>query len=152
MSDPTKPNAEEELLNFLKSASPEEVLSSVSGGIALAEAELNLIIKLRTNYKLVDPVINVLLYYVLLRTDMKLPASYVEKIAIHWARKNITTAEEALHIAKTEHKEYLRLNNLRKGQEVSPDQITILDSIRGAIKADLTDEQLGKYVRNVLLK
>ncbi|WP_174879176.1 DnaD domain protein [Metabacillus niabensis] len=37
---------------------------------------------------------------------MKLTKAYVEKIASHWARKQITTVKEAMQLAKNEHRQY----------------------------------------------
>ena len=37
---------------------------------------------------------------------MKLTKNYVEKIASHWARKNIKTVKEAMELAKMEHRQY----------------------------------------------
>ena len=51
-------------------------------------------------------VVNVLLEYVMLSTDMKLPKSYVEKIADHWNRKNLKTAKEAMDLARQERDKY----------------------------------------------
>ena len=63
-----------------------------------------LVEKVMVNQKLPPGVVNVLLHYVMLRSDMKLQASYVETIASHWARKKITTVREAYETAKSEHK------------------------------------------------
>jgi replication initiation and membrane attachment protein len=43
----------------------------------------------------------------MLKTDMKLTKGYVEKIAGHWARKQITTVKDAMDLAKKEHRTYL---------------------------------------------
>ena len=51
-------------------------------------------------------VANVLLEYVMLSTDMKLPKSYVEKIADHWNRKQLKTAKEAMDLARQERDKY----------------------------------------------
>ena len=40
------------------------------------------------------------------KTDMKLTKNYVEKIASHWARKNIKTVKDAMDLAKMEHRQY----------------------------------------------
>ena len=50
--------------------------------------------------------VNVLVDNVLRKTDMKLTKNYVEKIASHWARKNIKTVTEAMELAKMEHRQY----------------------------------------------
>ena len=39
---------------------------------------------------------------------MKLTKAYVEKIASHWLRKNVTTAKEAMDLARIEHEQYMK--------------------------------------------
>jgi replication initiation and membrane attachment protein len=80
----------------------------MNGGIKPPDSELLIVESLRSNQRLTDPVINVLIQYVLLKTDMKLVKNYVDKIASHWARKEIRTVEEAMEYAKKEHQQYLR--------------------------------------------
>ncbi len=58
------------------------------------------------NQKLTPGVVNVLIYYVMLRSDMKLAKTYVEKIAGHWARKKVGTVAEAMALAKEENRQY----------------------------------------------
>lgn len=102
---------------------------------------------------------NVLLYYVLLRTNMKLSKVYLEKIAGHWSRKKIKTAKEALVLAKQENKDYQEWARNKKKygtRGTAPyDEDTntaLINSIRGAITAGLNDEKLGAYVRKLLQK
>ncbi|KIL43803.1 replication initiation and membrane attachment family protein [Jeotgalibacillus soli] len=97
---------EQELLTYLESSSPVQVLKDASNGGEPTKSELAMIEELLYHQKLPAGVVNVLLQYVLLRTDMKLTKGYVEKIAAHWARKKITTAKDAMELAKNEHKQY----------------------------------------------
>jgi replication initiation and membrane attachment protein len=39
---------------------------------------------------------------------MKLTKAYVEKIASHWLRKNVTTAKAAMDLARIEHEQYVK--------------------------------------------
>ena len=55
-----------------------------------------------------------LIDFVMLRTDMKLTKSYVEKIASHWTRKQIKTVKDAMDLAKNEHRTYLEWSNGKK--------------------------------------
>jgi DnaD/phage-associated family protein len=102
----TKIATKEALMEYLNSATPEEVLTDLSGGKSPSKSELDIIEHIK-EFKLPDEVINVLIQYVLLKTDMKLTRRYMEKIASHWARKKIKTVEQAMEIAKKEHKQYL---------------------------------------------
>ncbi|WP_405054344.1 DnaD domain protein [Tepidibacillus marianensis] len=58
------------------------------------------------DYQLPYPVVNVLLEYILLSNNYKLPKNLTEKIAGHWKRLKIKTVDEALKIAKKEHQLY----------------------------------------------
>ena len=106
-----KPNdisAEDDLVYYLDHASPVQVLKDASpNGTGPTKTELAMIEELLYVQKLPVGVANVLLQFVLIRTDMKLTKGYVEKIATHWARKNITTVKAAMELAKMEHKQYM---------------------------------------------
>ncbi|QED48887.1 replication initiation and membrane attachment family protein [Cytobacillus dafuensis] len=98
---------EEELLHALEITSPRQVLKDISGGAEPSKADLQIIEDVMFHQKLLPGVVNVLIQYVMLKSDMKLTKGYVEKIASHWARKKIKTAKEAIDLAKNEHKQYM---------------------------------------------
>ncbi|MES1053888.1 helicase DnaB [Bacillus thuringiensis] len=153
-------NKQEALLQLLNTYIPEQVLMDMYDIRNIPNKEMpfflakdqHIINTVRDTFKLPDPVINVLIHYVMLSTDMRFPKAYVEKIAGHWVRKKITTAEAALALAKKEHHQYNEWIKGQKEEETDPHEITLIDSIRGAIKAGLTDEQLGRHVRYLLVK
>jgi replication initiation and membrane attachment protein len=97
---------DDRLIYELERISPLEFLTSVSNGSKPPQSEIQIVERLLENQKLSSGVINVLLYYVLLKTDMKLTKSYVEKIAAHWIRKGIKNAKDAMELAKNEHRQY----------------------------------------------
>ena len=97
---------EEMLIKQLEEISPRELLKEISGGAEPTKADLQIIEDVMLNQKLTPGVVNVLIYYVMLRSDMKLAKSYVEKIAGHWGRKKITTVTEAMGLAKEENRQY----------------------------------------------
>lgn len=78
---------EEQLIKQLETISPRQLLIEISGGAEPSMSDLQLIEEVMFQQKLLPGVVNVLIYYVMLRTDMKLSKAYVEKIASHWARK-----------------------------------------------------------------
>ncbi|MEI5905503.1 DnaD domain protein [Bacillus spongiae] len=98
---------EEKLIYYLENTSPKELLSDLSNGAEPTSGDMKIIEGVIFNQKLPLGVINVLIHYVMLRTDMKLTKGYVEKIASHWARKNITNVKDAMAVAKQEHRQYL---------------------------------------------
>lgn len=99
-------NEEEYLMKQLETVSPRQLLMDFSGGVEPALADLQLIEDIMFKQKLPPGVMNVLIYYVMLRTDMKLPKKYVEKIASSWARKKVRTVKQAMELAKKEAREY----------------------------------------------
>jgi replication initiation and membrane attachment protein len=105
---------EERLIRYLETVSPRELLEDLTEGATVAEPDLKLIEDLMIRYKLPPGVVNVLIQFCLLKTDMKLSRTYVEKIAAHWSRKKIKTVREALDIAKKEHKQYLDWQQKKK--------------------------------------
>ena len=98
---------EEELIEYLETTSPKDVLSDISNGGSPSKADLQAVEEVLMSQKLPIGVMNVLIQYVLLKTDMKLTKGYMEKIASHWSRKKVTSASEAMDLAKKEHKQYL---------------------------------------------
>nr|WP_279326582.1 DnaD domain protein [Bacillus kexueae] len=95
-----------ELIEQLESLTPKQFLVDISGGIEPAPSDLRILEDVMFKYQLLPGVVNVLVYYVMLRTDMKLQKGYVEKIASHWGRKGVKTVKEAVEMAKKEHRQY----------------------------------------------
>ncbi|WP_203361515.1 replication initiation and membrane attachment family protein [Bacillus sp. REN10] len=104
---------EEQLMHYLETTSPRQILIDISGSLP-SKADLKVMEGVMFQHKLPAGVVNVLIQYVLLKTDMKLTKSYVEKIASHWARKKIKTVKEAMELAKSEHRQYLDWANHKK--------------------------------------
>jgi replication initiation and membrane attachment protein len=97
---------EEELIYQLETISPRQFLTDVSGGVPPSAGDLQIIEEVMLQQKLEPGVVNVLIYYVMLKTDMKLTRAYVQKIASHWIRKQISTVKAAMDLAKQEHRQY----------------------------------------------
>ncbi len=98
---------EEELIRYIETTSPLRFLKDLSGGAEPSKADIQIIEEVMFKQKLLPGVINVLIHFVMLRTDMKLSKNYVEKIASHWARKQIKTVKEAMDLAKSEYRTYI---------------------------------------------
>lgn len=104
----TPKTKQDELLVYLETAPPIQVLRDIANGSEPLPADVELANQLVITHGMKPAVVNVLLQYVLLRTDMKLTKAYVEKIASHWLRKGVTTAKEAMEIARVEHTQYMK--------------------------------------------
>ncbi|RDY71260.1 helicase DnaB [Halobacillus trueperi] len=102
----TNGTKEDQFIQMLEEISPRELLEDVSNGNRASEQDLKMIRDVMTEQGIEPGVMNVLVHYVLLKTDMKLSKPYLEKIASHWARKNVTTVRQAMNLAKAEHQKY----------------------------------------------
>lgn len=97
---------EEQLIQHLESISPKQLLEDLSSGNHASEQDMRVIREVMTTQGLPSPVMNVLIHFVLLQSNMKLSKAYLEKIASHWSRANIKTAKEAMGFAKKEKSRY----------------------------------------------
>lgn len=96
----------DQFVAMLEQISPRELLEDLSGGHKASDQDLKMIRDVMTEQGLPPGVMNVLVHYVLLKTDMKLSKAYLEKIASHWTRKNVTNVRQAMNLAKAEHQKY----------------------------------------------
>lgn len=105
--EPEKPLTREDLLiRELETITPKQLLEDLSSGSSASAQDLKLISDVMTNQGLPPAVMNVLIHYVLLQTNMKLSRAYLEKIASHWSRAKLQTAREAMEFAKKEKASY----------------------------------------------
>lgn len=100
--DPAKMSKEERLIHQFETMSPREILEDFSSGHEASEQDLKMIRDVMTQQGLPAPVMNVLVHYVMLQTNMKLSKAYLEKIASHWSRAKLKTAKEAMDFARHE--------------------------------------------------
>ncbi|KKK38319.1 Replication initiation and membrane attachment protein [Mesobacillus campisalis] len=139
---------EDKLVHYFETASPRQLLIDISGGAVPSKSEMQMIEDIMFKQKLLPGVCNVLVHYVMLRTDMKLTKAFIEKIASHWSRKKIQTVKEAMELAKKEHRQYLDWAEEKKSRpaqgkkqvrkEMLPDWFENKDSSRA------TDSQAGE--------
>ncbi|ENH97059.1 DNA replication protein DnaB [Gracilibacillus halophilus YIM-C55.5] len=120
-------NKEEQFIEMLENISPKQLLEDLAGGTQASTQDLKMVSDIMTKQGLNPGVMNVLLHYVMLKTDMKLTRSYLEKIASHWARKNVKTVRQAMTLAKSENKKYQQWtqstnrNNYKSKKDIVPD-------------------------------
>ncbi|MFC4556648.1 replication initiation and membrane attachment family protein [Virgibacillus kekensis] len=118
---------EEQFLAELERISPKQLLEDLSSGGQASDQDLKVIREVMTTQGLPSPVMNVLIHYVLLQSNMKLSKAYLEKIASHWSRANLKTAKEAMQFAKKEKERYQKgkstrqVNRKPQSDEVVPD-------------------------------
>src|SRR5690606_2870848 len=81
-------------------------------------SELKIVEEIMFKQNLLPGVVNVLLYYVMLKSDMRLTRSYIETIASNWARLNIKTVKEAMETAKKHNWNADKKSNKNKRQPI----------------------------------
>ncbi|MBM7571958.1 replication initiation and membrane attachment family protein [Aquibacillus albus] len=151
----SKPKSkEEQFIQMLENISPRQLLEDLSGGNEASPQDLKVVGDVMTQQGLSSGVMNVLVHYVLLKTDMKLSKAYLEKIASHWARKNIKTVRQAMVLAKSENKKYQQWGSYKKQnktnkKEVIPEWFNNSQQNNGA-KSDTkqTKEDINELLKN----
>ncbi|MBE2136707.1 replication initiation and membrane attachment family protein [Staphylococcus argenteus] len=89
----------DEWFDLLEQTSPIDMLSSWSESEPTV-SQKTMIEELIEREKMSFGVINILLQFVMLKEDMKLPKAYIFEIASNWKKKGIKTAKEAYEYAK----------------------------------------------------
>ena len=92
------------MIYTFENLSPYELLKSKHKDAEPPKRDIKLLEDLIVDYKLNPGVVNVLVDYVLKTNDNKLNRSLVEAIAGQWSRNKIETVEEAMEIARKNHK------------------------------------------------
>ncbi|WP_436859810.1 replication initiation and membrane attachment family protein [Staphylococcus caeli] len=120
-------NQEDNWLQQLEQTSPIDMLASWSESEPTTQQKF-MIEELVEREHLSFGVINILLQFVMLKEDMKLPKTYIFEIASNWKKKGIKTAEQAYEYAMkvsqpkkqtNEHKPYYKQRQLAS-REMTP--------------------------------
>ncbi|WP_019415937.1 replication initiation and membrane attachment family protein [Paenisporosarcina sp. TG20] len=113
-SQEVKVSKDQLLIKYLEETPPLQVLRDLSNDKEPLPVEVDLANELIFKYGFTPAVVNVLLQFVLIRAKMKLNKNYVHKIAAHWQRENVQTAEQAIIISRKEHDQYIEWQNKPK--------------------------------------
>ncbi|WP_110927184.1 replication initiation and membrane attachment family protein [Bacillus massiliglaciei] len=124
---------EEQLIHHLETISPLQRFKQISGGAEPSEADLKIIENIMLHQNLNPGVVNVLMEYVMLKTDMRLPKNFIGKIASHWSRLKVKTVREAMDLAKKEHQKYQEWS---EGNTAAGTRKTTKKSIRTEVVPD----------------
>ncbi|WP_046174032.1 replication initiation and membrane attachment family protein [Domibacillus indicus] len=92
---------EEKLILHCESVTPYQMIVDISDK-APSSVDMKLIEQVMLQYDFTPGVMNALIQYVMLKSNMKLSKSFMDKIAAQWARKKIKTAKEGIELAKSE--------------------------------------------------
>lgn len=106
------------LIYLFETTSPLDFLRSKSGGSEPVKRDVRLLENLIVDYGLNPGVVNVLVDYVLKTNNNNLSRSLAESIAGQWKRNNVLTVEEAINLARKEHKKYSK-NTQKSSKAIS---------------------------------
>lgn len=108
------------MIYTFETTSPYDFLRSKHKGTEPVKRDLKLLEDLIIDYKLKPGVVNVLVDYVLKTNDNRLTRQLVETIAGQWGRLKIETVEEAMEIAKKNHKRIAKNTQTKKTIKDNP--------------------------------
>lgn len=110
------------IINVFENTTPYDFLRYKNHGAKPSSRDLKLIEKLMIDLELPQAVVNVLIDYVLKKSNNKLVADYVETIASQWKRAGLKTAKDAMEFAEKEYKKSLNKesNNVKKNINETP--------------------------------
>lgn len=93
---------EEEFIEYLETITPKELIEEILSEEKVAEYEPEIFQYLMTNPKIPKPVINMLVYYVILNCDKKLVLEQWEESVSYWSKKQLRTVKEAIDLLEVE--------------------------------------------------
>ncbi|WP_411953625.1 replication initiation and membrane attachment family protein [Alkalibacillus sp. S2W] len=119
------------LIEHFNTITHRELLEDYATSGLASMKEVDMLTNVMEEHGLNQPVMNVLVHYVLNKNGNKLNRNYIETIAAHWSREGIETAQQAIELAKQEHKLYQtwqqkkqrqgsKQSNSKKSSEVIP--------------------------------
>jgi replication initiation and membrane attachment protein len=134
---------EDKLIEHFGQITHRELLEDYSQSGIASENEVTMLTNIMFQHGLSQSVMNVLVHYVLQKSDMKLTRNYVEKIATHWARKKVINAKQAMELAKSESRLYRSWGSKKttsKSKEVLPDWFKSQDKNEASSKQSKQDQ------------
>ena len=111
------------MIYTFETISPYDLLKSKHKDAEPTKRDMKLLEDLIVDYKLKPGVVNVLIDYVLKTNENKLNRSLVETIAGQWSRSKVETVEEAMEIAKKNHKSAKKKANIK--QELTTKEVPV---------------------------
>ncbi|MBR7554249.1 replication initiation and membrane attachment family protein [Allobacillus sp. GCM10007491] len=113
----------DKLIHHFETITHRQLLEDQSSSGVASMKEIDMITEMMETHGLEQPVMNVLVDYVLKRNQNKLAKNYLETIAAHWSREKITTAEQAMDIAKREHHMYQKWQQKKQTQTKKSNEV-----------------------------
>ena len=108
------------IIEVFDNLNPVDFLRSKNKGAKPTSQDIKIIEMLVIDLELPPAVVNVLLDYVLIKTNNRLNKAYVEAIAGQWKRAGLKTAEEAMEFARKENTRLIKKMNPTKVNTTEP--------------------------------
>lgn len=139
---------DDRLIARLEVISPKQLLEDLSSGNNASEQDLKIVSEIMIEQGLPTAVMNVLVHYVLLQSNMSISKPYMSKIASNWSRMGFKSAREAMNFAKdyNKPKEPKKQSYQRKRSgttEVIPDWFKEREQQRAESAASVPDQRLN---------
>jgi len=132
---------EEKLIQHFEAITHRELLEDLSPSGKASIDEINMITDIMEQHGLTQPVMNVLIDYVLKRSSNKLNQKFIDRVAASWSREGIKTAKEAFKVAKRDYQQF------KTGKQKQP---TRKQSARKGVVPEWYDEQKKKQEEQYL--
>lgn len=140
-------------INYFEKMSPNEFLYFLQNGVQPAEPDLRLINQLSTKFNLTNPVINVLIDYVLGMNNNILSKAYCEKVAASLVRENVQSALDAMNYFKRTTKQERRKNKKSVNHQTSDENNSNISdnnvSSSPEEKSDLDKEKWEEMIKKI---
>lgn len=133
-------------IKFFETANPKTVLSMLQNGTKPAKADLNIIYSLAEDYKLPNPVINVVIDFVLQMNNNVLSKYSVEKIASSISRENVETAIDAMNYLNNSY-----IGNARNKNETKSNKKYNNQEPKNSMNVNIEEENLSEEEIDALL-
>lgn len=129
-------------IKFFEVTSPKEVLRMLQNGTKPAKADLNILNTLSQDYNLPNPVINVVIDFILTMNNNVLSSYSAEKIAASLSREGIETAVDAMEYLNNN---YVKNNKSRKKVAAKPKEVETSEENKDNVSEEEFAELMKKF-------
>ena len=127
-------------IKYFETANPKDVLRVLQNNTKPARADLNILSSLAEDYHLVNPVINVIIDFVLQMNNNVLSKYSVEKIASSISREGVETAIDAMEYLNNNYTGGKKNNETKTSKVSNPNSSRIKEEVSS--KEDMSDEEI----------
>ena len=131
-------------IKFFEVTNPKEVLRVLQNGTKPAKADLNILYILANDYNLPNPVINVVIDFILTMNNNVLTTYSAEKIAASLSREGVETAVDAMEYLKAN---YVRENKTKKTATAKTTKVEI-ETNKAERASEEEDQELLEFFKD----